>query len=67
MEEEAERAAKIRLLRTEVDLIHHANILFWRNTGARTRAASIDYYLRQERLEEIRRDFIAATQAAETD
>jgi hypothetical protein len=60
-------SAKIAALYEEVDLIHHANMLFWERKGARTREASVDYYRRQERLEEIRREFVAVTGAKETE
>jgi hypothetical protein len=47
----------LRVLRTsydEMDAIHYANSLFWKQGNDPTRAARAEYQERQERLEQIR-------------
>ena len=53
MDPESTRKERIAVLQEEMELIHHANELYWRqaNPSAEARAA---YYRRQDRLEEIR-------------
>ncbi|MGB7148351.1 MAG: hypothetical protein WBD45_04315 [Terriglobales bacterium] len=40
-------------LREEIDLIHYANELYWRQAKP-SDAAKVEYYRRQDRLDEIR-------------
>jgi hypothetical protein len=42
------------VLSQELDSIHHANRLFWEQGTAHGRNAKVEYYCRQDRLEEIR-------------
>jgi hypothetical protein len=53
MDPEATRKATITALQQEIDSIHQANELYWRQTDPGN-AARADYFRRQERLEEIR-------------
>jgi hypothetical protein len=53
MDPETMRKAKIAVLHEEIDLIHHANELYWRQANA-DNANKAAYYRRQDRLEEIR-------------
>jgi len=54
-EDPATNAERIAALQEEMEFIHHANQLYWRqaNPGHATKA---HYYRRQERLEKIRRE-----------
>jgi hypothetical protein len=53
MDSEATRKARIAVLHQEIELIHHANRLYWRQVNPGD-AAKAGYYRRQERLEELR-------------
>jgi len=53
MEPEATREARIAVLQEEIEFIHYANELYWRDANPGD-AAKADYYRRQDRLEEIR-------------
>jgi hypothetical protein len=53
MDPEATRKARLAALQEEMDFIHHANELYWRQTDP-SDAARTDYFRRQDRLEEIR-------------
>jgi len=46
--------AKMTVLNREIDSIHHANRLFWEQKRVYGREAKVEYYCRQDRLEEIR-------------
>jgi hypothetical protein len=50
---EATRKAGIAVLQQEIEFIHYANELYWREANS-SHAARADYYRRQDRLEEIR-------------
>jgi hypothetical protein len=50
---EATKKARIAVLQEEIDLIHHANELYWQQANA-SDTAKAAYYRRQDRLEEIR-------------
>jgi hypothetical protein len=62
MDPEAARKARIAVLQREIDLIHRANELYWRQEKP-SDAAKADYYRRQVRLDEIR-DELAELQEA---
>jgi len=51
---EGTRQAKMADLSAEIDSIHHANRLFWEQGTHHGREAKVEYYCRQDRLEEIR-------------
>lgn len=51
---EAERKARTAVLNKEIHSIHYANRLFWQCGKAHSRKAVVEYYRRQDRLEEIR-------------
>ncbi|MGA2979302.1 MAG: hypothetical protein ABSD76_06895 [Terriglobales bacterium] len=53
MDPEATREARIAVLEEEIEFVHYANELYWRQTNP-SHAAKADYYRRQDRLEEIR-------------
>jgi hypothetical protein len=53
MDPEATRKATIAALQQEMDSIHQANELYWRQADP-SNAARTDYFRRQDRLEEIR-------------
>jgi len=53
MDPEATRNERIALLQKEIDSIHCANELYWRQSNP-SNAAKAEYYRRQGRLEEIR-------------
>jgi hypothetical protein len=53
MDPEATRKARIATLQEEIDFIHYANELYWRQTNP-SNAAKADYFRRQDRLQEIR-------------
>jgi hypothetical protein len=55
MDAEAMRKARIADLRGEMDFIHFANELYWRQANP-SDAARANYYRRQDRLEEIRNE-----------
>jgi hypothetical protein len=48
------RKAYLGVLSKEIHSIHFANMLFWRRKSAHSRKAGVEYYRRQDRLEEIR-------------
>jgi hypothetical protein len=53
MDSESARKARISVLQEEIEFIHYANALYWRQANPGD-AAKADYYRRQDRLEEIR-------------
>jgi hypothetical protein len=53
MEPEARRKARIAVLLGELDVIHRANELYWREANP-SHEAKAEHYRRQNRLEEIR-------------
>lgn len=53
MDLDATRQARIAVLQEEMDFIHYANELYWRQKN-HSDAARTEYYNRQDRLEEIR-------------
>jgi len=53
MDPKATRKARIAVLQEEIEFIHYANELYWREANP-GQAARADYYRRQDRLEEIR-------------
>jgi hypothetical protein len=53
MGSEATRKARVAALHEEIHSIHFANRLFWREK-AHSHGAGVEYYRRQDRLEEIR-------------
>jgi hypothetical protein len=55
MDAETMRKARIADLQEELDFIHYANELYWRQANP-SDAAKADYYRRQDRLEEIRNE-----------
>jgi hypothetical protein len=55
MDAEAMRKARTADLQEEMDFIHYANELYWRQANP-SDAARADYYRRQEWLEEIRNE-----------
>jgi hypothetical protein len=56
MKSSATSAAKITALRAELDAIHRANSLYWRDPAAQSRKARAKYHGRLDRLEEIRKE-----------
>jgi Skp family chaperone for outer membrane proteins len=52
---DAKSKAKIAFLNEEMDIIHHANGLFWKHQ-APTKTAKAEYQFRNERLEKIREE-----------
>lgn len=53
------------VLSQEIDSIHHANRLFWEQATAYGRKAKVDYYYRQDRLEEIRSEMAELSDVGE--
>ena len=53
---EAKTGAKITFLNQEMDEIHHANTLYWKQKEGHTKAAKAQYQWRQDRLEKIREE-----------
>ncbi len=53
MQTEAKRQERIAALRQEMDSIHYANDLYWRQT-AHSDAARAEFRRRQDRLDEVR-------------
>jgi len=62
---EGTRQAKMAVLRVEIDSIHHANKLFWEQKKAHGPKAKVEYYDRQDRLEEIRSALVELTDVGE--
>ena len=54
MEPDAKTKARIVALLEEMEAIHYANSLYWKQGTAQTLAARAEYQLRIERLEKIR-------------
>jgi len=54
MELDAKTKMKIGLLNEEMDQIHQANNLYWKQGNSQTLAAKAEYEFRNERLERIR-------------
>lgn len=52
---EGARQARIAVLQEEIDFVHFANELYWRQVNSCV-AAKAEHYRRQDRLEEIRRE-----------
>jgi hypothetical protein len=48
---------KVATLREELEVIYRANYLFWQRGAEATVEERHDYYVRTERLEEIRAEF----------
>ena len=63
MDPEAVRKARITVLQRKIDIIHYANKLYWRQATP-SNAAKADYYWRQGRLEEVRRDLAELQEAS---
>ncbi len=57
--------ARMTDLSAEIDSIHHANRLFWEQGTARGRKAKVEYYYRQDRLEEIRSEMAELSNVGE--
>lgn len=55
----AKRKTRWAALNKEIHSIHFANGLFWGQTSAHSRESGVEYYRRQDRLEEIRRELAA--------
>jgi hypothetical protein len=53
MDSQATKNARIAALQEEISFIHYANELYWQQTD-HTNAAKVEYFRRQDRLEEIR-------------
>jgi hypothetical protein len=53
VDSEGARKARIAVLQEEIEFIHYANGLYWRQANPDD-AAKADHYRRQDRLEEIR-------------
>jgi hypothetical protein len=53
------------VLSQEIDSIHHANRLFWEQGTAHGRKAKVEYYYRQDRLEEIRSEMAELSHVGE--
>lgn len=65
MEPEGTSQARMAALSEEMHSIHHANKLFWEQKRARDRKAKVEYYRRQDRLEEIRGELAELSDVAE--
>ncbi|MGA7291873.1 MAG: hypothetical protein WBW85_04955 [Terriglobales bacterium] len=61
MDHEAARKARLALLKEEINSIHLANTLYWRDDQPR-REARAEHYRRQLRLEELREEFAHLTE-----
>jgi hypothetical protein len=57
MDSEATRKARIAALQEEIEFIHYANGLYWRQAKP-SDTAKADHYRRQDRLEEIRSELV---------
>jgi hypothetical protein len=55
MDPEPTRKARIAVLQEEIHSIHYANALYWRQANP-SDADKTEYYRRQQRLEEIRKE-----------
>jgi hypothetical protein len=55
MDHEDTRKVRIAMLQEEIQSIDYANKLYWRQPNP-ANAAKAEYYRRQDRLEEIRRE-----------
>ena len=55
MDPEATKKQRIAVLQEEIDFIHYANELYWRHSNP-SNEIKAEYYRRQDRLEEIRRE-----------
>jgi len=56
MEPNAGTSARIAVLKEEMDAIHQANSVYWKQGQSQTVEERAQYRLRQKRLEEIRRE-----------
>jgi hypothetical protein len=54
MEMEERKEIKIALLNEEMDAIHYANDLFWKQGTSQSKTAKSEYQFRNERLDKIR-------------
>ncbi len=54
MEPDAKARARIVVLNEEMEAIHYANSLYWKQGNSQTIAAKAEYQFRTERLEVIR-------------
>jgi hypothetical protein len=62
MDSEATRKARIAALYEEIEFIHFANRLYWKQANPDD-AAKADYYRRQDRLEELRSKLVELQKA----
>jgi len=62
---EGTRQARMTVLSQEIDSIHHANRLFWEQGTAHGGKAKVEYYYRQDRLEEIRSEMAELSHVGE--
>jgi hypothetical protein len=52
---------KVAALGEQLDAIHFANMLYWKNGATSSREARAEYQFRQDRVEEIRKEFTGTT------
>jgi hypothetical protein len=62
---EGARQARMAVLSVEMHSIHHANRRFWEQKKAHGRKAKVEYYRRQDRLEEIRSELAEVSDVGE--
>ena len=62
---ERTRQTRMAVLSVEIHSIHHANRLFWEQKRTDGRKAKVEYYDRQDRLEEIRSELAEVSDAGE--
>jgi len=55
MDDDATRQAKLAILRKELEAIHSANKVYW-SQEERSHGADMDHQMRQERLDQIRKE-----------
>ena len=65
MEPEGTSQARMAVLSEEIHSIHYANRLFWEQKRAHGRKAKVEYYRRQDRLEEIRSELAELSDVGE--
>jgi hypothetical protein len=56
MEPDGKKGSRIAILNEEMDAIHNANSLYWKQGQSQTLADRAQYEFRQERLEKIRKE-----------
>jgi hypothetical protein len=54
VEPDVKKSSRIAVLNEEMDDIHFANVLYWKQGHSQTVAAKAEYQFRQNRLEKIR-------------